>query len=62
MKGVEVTKSFQSQIPKMKSKILVITKLIIKSYTCLVVGYETSCTLREVDQRYFDNYNSLNCF
>ena len=42
MKGVGVSKSFQSQPPKMKSKILFSTKLIIISYIGYVVVYETS--------------------
>lgn len=42
VKGVAVTKSFQSQPPKMKSKILFGTKLIIISYIGYVVMYETS--------------------
>ena len=42
VKGVAVTKSFQSQPPKMKSKILFGTKLIIISYIGYVVVYETS--------------------
>ena len=42
VKGVPVTKSFQSQPPKMKSKILFSTKLIIISYIGYVVVYETS--------------------
>ena len=42
VKGVAVTKSFQSQPPKMKSKILFSTKLIIRSYIGYVVVYETS--------------------
>ena len=41
MKGVGVSKSFQSQPPKMKSKILFSTKLIIISYIGYVVEYET---------------------
>ena len=42
VKGVAVTKSFQSQSPKMKSKSLFGTKLIIISYIGYVVVYETS--------------------
>lgn len=42
VKGVAVTKRFQSQPPKMKSKILFSTKLIIISYIGYVVVYETS--------------------